>query len=698
MASLEAGGDNRWEALPNPTMRSKNRFFSPFLKLSCLLLVFFGQLACAPSETERSELVPVEVELPKMDRQEPVTRERIERLHSRALSSLEQSPWDRAEIATAFGELGSHLAAIGLFESAADAFENARRAEPGTFRWHYYLGVSRQDDSKLEAAVDAYGDALKLKNDDVPTRLHRVDALLDLDRVDEAEETLEPVLTAGPGSDHEAAVQYARGRIAEARGQFQEVVQALERALEVQPDASAVRYPLSQAYLRLGEKELAAEHLALRGEQRPRFNDPLVAELGSLVSLTSLEVVRARVSRSDFDPVADLGYTLANLGGIQGAPERMAQIADGDSDLRATPMHEARFRYLLGGLWVDRGEDQKAEPQFRRALELSGDLTAARVMLGNLLARAERFDQALDAFSRAIDDDPSHVDARIKRAAVLGRLGRHQEALEDLDQAAETDPDSGDLTARRVALLDLTGNTSDADALLREKLGATQEPQTLAILHRVAGNRHKSAGRFEQALEAYSKALSANPGLVSAALEKAAILGHLNRFDEALRSFQDVLVQQPTSVEARRGEVTALILTGQYKDAVRSLEVALTHAVPSSSEELEWSHTLARLLAACPDASLRDGERALRLADRVFDARPTLVRGQTLAMAHAEKGDFAQAAVIQRNLMSEAERFGRATLVERLRQALRLYESGRPFRATHPSDLLVSTPSGEGAS
>jgi hypothetical protein len=85
------------------------------------------------------------------------------------------------------------------------------------------------------------------------------------------------------------------------------------------------------------------------------------------------------------------------------------------------------------------------------------------------------------------------------------------------------------------------------------------------------------------------------------------------------------------------------------------------------------SHALARLLAACPDKSVRDGARALPLAQAVWQAQPTAAHARTVALALAELGRCAEAAQWQRTAAEQARRSS-----EPVRDDLPLSDSCRP--------------------
>jgi cytochrome c-type biogenesis protein CcmH/NrfG len=108
-----------------------------------------------------------------------------------------------------------------------------------------------------------------------------------------------------------------------------------------------------------------------------------------------------------------------------------------------------------------------------------------------------------------------------------------------------------------------------------------------------------------------------------------------------------------------------------------------TRVLPASAR---LRHLLARLLAACPDRALRDGERAVLLAEELWRADPTPARAETLAMALAETGSYERAAALQSELLRDS---APDSTVTRLAADLELYRRGeRCCASTDPSRLL----------
>ena len=81
-----------------------------------------------------------------------------------------------------------------------------------------------------------------------------------------------------------------------------------------------------------------------------------------------------------------------------------------------------------------------------------------------------------------------------------------------------------------------------------------------------------------------------------------------------------------------------------------------------------------------PDASLRDGVRARELVTLVSQSDSSTSVGETMAMALAESGDYAEAALVQREVLESARAAGLHASIARMQSNLREYERRRPCR------------------
>lgn len=197
------------------------------------------------------------------------------------------------------------------------------------------------------------------------------------------------------------------------------------------------------------------------------------------------------------------------------------------------------------------------------------------------------------------------------------------------------------------------------------------------------------AGDVEAAVSLYREVLTDAPDDDETRFRLASVLASAGRWPEAAGEFTRVVAAAPENRLAHRGRATALLLAGRYGEARRALEEALT-ALPQDGQ---LAHTLARLLATAPVDDVRDGELALRLAQSVYEVVKLPQTAETLAMAHAEAGDFDRAVEIQRELIAGAERAREDTeTLETLRRRLVSYLQQQAWRAVSPHEIAQATP------
>jgi tetratricopeptide (TPR) repeat protein len=260
------------------------------------------------------------------------------------------------------------------------------------------------------------------------------------------------------------------------------------------------------------------------------------------------------------------------------------------------------------------------------------------VMRGRVAAQAGRYQDAIQEFRRALAARPESVEARVNLGSTLALAGDRPGAIENLREALRLDPANATAHFNLGSLLADGGSPEQARSHLEAAVAARPDD---AEARRLLAKTLRDAGRLPAALEHYRRAVELAPG------------------DEA----------------ARLGEAETLVRLGRYAEARTKLDEALGQ-MPGSGL---ISHAQARLLAACPDTAVRDGERALKLALAVWQARPAAPHAETVALALAELGRCDEAATWQRTAHDRAQTEAPARLGD-LDRALAVYEKGAPCR------------------
>jgi tetratricopeptide (TPR) repeat protein len=178
----------------------------------------------------------------------------------------------------------------------------------------------------------------------------------------------------------------------------------------------------------------------------------------------------------------------------------------------------------------------------------------------------------------------------------------------------------------------------------------------------------------QAAMEQFHAALKADPDFKQAHFQLANLLMRDKQHAEAIAHYTHVIQVSPDNEFARLMKAMALIRLSRYAEAKAELEEGVS-ALPESAD---LASTLARLLAACPDKSLRDGPRALRMVETLLRANPSadIELAETYAMALAASDRFSDAVELQKRMLAEVERAKRFDLVAELKKNLGLYERG----------------------
>jgi tetratricopeptide (TPR) repeat protein len=156
------------------------------------------------------------------------------------------------------------------------------------------------------------------------------------------------------------------------------------------------------------------------------------------------------------------------------------------------------------------------------------------------------------------------------------------------------------------------------------------------------------------------------------------------KYDESIADFTSMIVEDPHHRTALVGRAQAYEQSGLLAEAVADYETLIR---PPNSDP-GFKSRLVDLLSSSPDASVRNGRRAVELAIQVLDAtrrNPPNEYAITfaliqLAAAQAESGDFDAAAATQR----EAIEASTESVRDSLRDRLKLYEARKPYRREMP--------------
>jgi protein O-mannosyl-transferase len=295
--------------------------------------------------------------------------------------------------------------------------------------------------------------------------------------------------------------------------------------------------------------------------------------------------------------------------------------------------------------------------------------------LGNLLFQAGQVDEAIIHFQRALQISPDYAEAHNNLAGALLQGGHADAAIAQIRRALAIDPNYAEAHNNLGIALSQSGRMDEAIAEYRKALEISPG---YAEAHNNLGNVLGRRGHRDEAIAHYQQALEIFPGYAEAHNNLGNALLQDGRVTEAIAHFRRALELRPSSTTVHNNLAAALLKNGEARQALAHYEASaeIQPNNPTALSNVAW------LLATCPDASIRNGARAIeaaREADRLSGGQNPRITG-LLAAAYAEAGRFPEAITTVQQAMRLAAAQNDDALADSLRAQIKLYKAGTPFR------------------
>jgi len=156
---------------------------------------------------------------------------------------------------------------------------------------------------------------------------------------------------------------------------------------------------------------------------------------------------------------------------------------------------------LLGQLYVDQGEDEKALTEYLAVASARPNLPDVHFWLGHLFWKHGDADRAFAELTRQLEIDPGHPEANAEMGAVLIAKDRAAEAIPHLELAIRSKPDLWPAYQQLGHAYALQKNYAGAEGVLKRELRHDQDGGThyqLAQVMRAEGKTAEAAKLFDQ--------------------------------------------------------------------------------------------------------------------------------------------------------------------------------------------------------
>lgn len=643
--------------------------------------------ACGPSV----EIPPLpEVPAPDLSAAEKPVAEQVAEARE-ALTEAEGSAETLAQVADAYGHLAEIYHAYELWGPARVAYANAATLDPVNPVWRYEAGLVEQEEGDFAAARDRFSEALELQDSMHAARLRLAESHLSLGEAETARDIVAPLLEE---DDFAVAARWVEARAAASLGDNETAVASFQAVLDAAPGADVVHRPLGQALRRLGRDDEAQAHLDHEGKGQVPVPDPLLQRVQELAQTAGAYLrrgnqalvagrpdVAARQFARGLEVDPDHLELRLNLGLAQLRDQQLTEALQTFEEAAERHPNEARAHHDLGNALRTAGKPQEAIEALRQAVDLQPDYASAWFNLGNVLSGLEQWDEAEKALRRHRKLQPDDTRSAYLLAMAKNGRGNSTAAATQLRKLLRENPN--DEVVRRGLADVLLGSRQYAAAAqvwmqaADLDLPMAQRGQMLDTGARALWGK----GRRRPAIELWREWVRIAPDSTESHTALGNALQLSGQRQEAEDEFVRAVELDPQNATAWQSEISLRILRGDYETSLRRADEALA-LHPDHPGLLDLT---ARLLATAPADDVRDGPRALLLAEQARRLEPTLQYSETYAMALAELGRFDDAIKVQTDLARQAQGLGDRQALARVVAQLRRYEMRQPVRVEAPA-------------
>jgi len=292
--------------------------------------------------------------------------------------------------------------AKGDIDKAIEEYEKLIASYPRFAPLRYNLAVALVRKANLPRAIDELKQAVDIEPDYIDAGFMMSELMIRVGDPDGAIGYLQQLVKTHP----ELPRAYVMlGTAYRARGMSDSAIVAYSKLMELQPSSPQGPYMLGLVLRSQGKKEDARASLEKSLELAPDF----AFTIASLVSMD--------VEEKNYDAALDR---------LQRQLAKQPEVPE--------------YHYLLGKVLVLKGETDKAELSFLKAIEIQPRLSAAYVDLGRIYAKSGKRDEAVQKLDEALTASPDNIAALMMSGMFLQEKGDYAKARERYEHILKVNP------------------------------------------------------------------------------------------------------------------------------------------------------------------------------------------------------------------------------------------------------------------
>jgi putative PEP-CTERM system TPR-repeat lipoprotein len=392
------------------------------------------------------------------------------------------------------------------------------------------LGVAHLE-SGNPAQAEMYLSAVVAKSPgNVEARTLLAETRLQLQRLDQARETLTPILS---GQNPDPRALSIAGRAGLDSGDIEQGVSFLEQSVAADPDNGELRLQLAAAYIGAGRLEEAREILE-------------TIEVGSVIDDEyRRDLLRAAALYRD-------GDVKSAIDAAQEVSERWPEKGD--------------VQNLLGYIYLYERDYEKARQSFELGAEKSGDPVVSQRFLAAIDLAENKLDAARERYLEILKQRPNATWALVALARIAAQSENPAEARKWLEEARSKDSAAIEPRAMLASLFLSSGDFRDAQSVAEEAIALDENN---AALHNSLGLAMLNQRRFKEAFASFQTAVDLDEENGGFRLNLAKAQSALDDMSGAQQTLQNSWDQGLADIPAAGMLISLRIQEGSFDEAMR---------------------------------------------------------------------------------------------------------------------------------
>lgn len=238
-------------------------------------------------------------------------------------------------------------------------------------------------------------------------------------------------------------------------------------------------------------------------------------------------------------------------------------------ELEAT-MPEANLG--LSQVSLERGKFDLAEAQVEKALETNARISGGKLQQGIVLWKLGRYDESIAVLSKARVDEPKNAQITVTLGAVAFEKGDLDSALKYLNSALVSEPGHPDGNFYMARVQNAQRNHTQAIEAMKRALDFNAKNP---LYHYWMGRFLNDAKKTDDAIGEWKQALELEPAYADALESMGKVYFDRNDFKRAVKNFEEVLKVDPSRIAVRAAIGDAQMKLEDWDGAIASYNRAL---------------------------------------------------------------------------------------------------------------------------